>query len=164
MTAPELAGLLQARRSGAGWSAKCPAHNDRSPSLSIQEGDGGRTLLRCWAGCSLDSILKELNLSRRDLFSGPSPHPAHIAAMHAAKREREAQSRAERQTRLTAIRKAEKLQSIVNALGGKLVHNPENDSLVALFHQTCDLLHNAETAVDAFYEPMRRTAQDRRAA
>ena len=30
------------RRSGAGWSAKCPAHDDRKASLSVSEGTDGR--------------------------------------------------------------------------------------------------------------------------
>lgn len=33
-----------ARKSGEGWSAPCPAHEDRNPSLSIAEGDDGRAI------------------------------------------------------------------------------------------------------------------------
>ena len=40
-----------ARKSGKGWSAPCPAHEDRNPSLSISEGDDGRALLFCHRGC-----------------------------------------------------------------------------------------------------------------
>ena len=39
------------RKFGSGWIAKCPAHKDRSPSLSIKEGERG-VMLRCFAGCS----------------------------------------------------------------------------------------------------------------
>jgi hypothetical protein len=35
----------------------CPAHDDRAPSLSISEGDDGRTLLKCHAGCSTADIV-----------------------------------------------------------------------------------------------------------
>ena len=37
------------KRTGRGWQAKCPAHDDRSPSLSIREGELG-VLLHCFAG------------------------------------------------------------------------------------------------------------------
>ena len=41
----------QPKRSGKGWAARCPAHEDKSPSLSLSEGAEGRALLRCHAGC-----------------------------------------------------------------------------------------------------------------
>jgi hypothetical protein len=59
---------LNAKRSGQGWQAKCPAHNDREPSLSIKEGLDGRTLLHCHAGCSTDNVLRSLGVTHRDLF------------------------------------------------------------------------------------------------
>ena len=40
------------RRSGAGYSARCPAHDDAKPSLSVSEGDDGRVLIHCQAGCA----------------------------------------------------------------------------------------------------------------
>ena len=49
------------------WSAKCPAHADRNPSLSIREGERG-VLLRCWAGCSLAEICAALGVKVADLF------------------------------------------------------------------------------------------------
>lgn len=60
-----------AHRSGNGWIAKCPAHEDRIASLSIAEGNDGRTLLRCHAGCELSAILEAINLEPRDLFPEP---------------------------------------------------------------------------------------------
>lgn len=50
------------------WSARCPAHADKSPSLSIKESDSGALLLRCWAGCSLEAITAALGLRVADLF------------------------------------------------------------------------------------------------
>jgi len=55
-------------KSGRGWSAKCPAHDDRNPSLSVGVGADGRALLTCHAGCSLDAIVSALGLTQRDLF------------------------------------------------------------------------------------------------
>jgi hypothetical protein len=57
-TAADLARQLKAKRTSTGWIARCPAHEDRTPSLSISEGEGGRMLLRCHAGCTFDQIIK----------------------------------------------------------------------------------------------------------
>jgi hypothetical protein len=50
------------KRNGAGWQARCPAHDDRHASLAVAEGDDGRVLVRCHAGdgCSFESIVQEL--------------------------------------------------------------------------------------------------------
>lgn len=50
------------------WRARCPAHDDRRPSLSIREGDDGRVLLKCHAGCSTEEVLAALGLGWGDLF------------------------------------------------------------------------------------------------
>lgn len=61
MTQPEaIARALNARRSGRGWSARCPAHADRSPSLSIGSAPDGRLLLHCFVGCTFEDILEAL--------------------------------------------------------------------------------------------------------
>jgi DNA primase len=59
MTAREIAHHLRGRKSGTGWSAKCPAHEDRNPSLSIGEKDG-RILVHCHAGCDQDRVVDVL--------------------------------------------------------------------------------------------------------
>ena len=61
---PRLHGV---RRCGSGWIALCPAHRDRSPSLSIAER-GGRILLHCFAGCARAVILAGLGLTSGDLW------------------------------------------------------------------------------------------------
>jgi hypothetical protein len=160
MTAAAFADLVQAQRTGAGrWKARCPAHNDRSPSLSIREGDDGRVLVLCRAGCALDSILAALKLAKRDLFAGPPPSPAQTAAIQAAREARQQGARAERKARLGALDRAEKLQAVVNALGAKLARLPDGDAhdaeLTRLFHAASDRLHVAEMEADKFY-PMRR--------
>jgi hypothetical protein len=50
------------------WQACCPAHDDRTPSLSIALGDDERILLTCHAGCDVQSILQALHLELQDLF------------------------------------------------------------------------------------------------
>src|ERR1051326_4441914 len=59
---------LKVRRSTKGWTAQCPAHDDRTPSLSIGVGDDGRVLLKCFAGCSTLDVLSAVGIEPRDLF------------------------------------------------------------------------------------------------
>lgn len=65
--------LEQVKRCGSGWTALCPAHDDSSPSLSVAEGVDGRVLLKCHAGCELESITRHLDLNISDLFSPRRP-------------------------------------------------------------------------------------------
>jgi len=56
------------------WTARCPAHDDRHASLSVGQGDDGRVLLHCHAGCAVNDILAALGLGTSQLFSnGRSP-------------------------------------------------------------------------------------------
>jgi hypothetical protein len=55
-----------------GWTACCPAHNDENPSLSISEGDDGRVLLYCHAGCSFANVVDSLGLEQSDCFPNGS--------------------------------------------------------------------------------------------
>ncbi len=64
-----LARLGDYKKSAKGFTAKCPAHGDTTPSLSISEGADGKVLLHCHAGCSLEAILGALGLTAADLFS-----------------------------------------------------------------------------------------------
>lgn len=60
-----LENVKQTRR---GWQARCPAHADRSPSLTIQDGEEGRILVHCFAGCTPKEICSALHVHVRDLF------------------------------------------------------------------------------------------------
>lgn len=53
---------------GNRWMSKCPAHDDRSPSLSIRETHSGVVLIHCFAGCHSGDVLAAVNLRVRDLF------------------------------------------------------------------------------------------------
>lgn len=60
MTAAQVARALGgARRSGSGWVAKCPSHDDRTPSLSLTERDG-KLLVYCHAGCPQANVVDAL--------------------------------------------------------------------------------------------------------
>ena len=52
----------------------CPAHQDRSPSLSLSQGDDGRILLFCFAGCKIDDICSAIGLEVKDLFPRTDRH------------------------------------------------------------------------------------------
>lgn len=52
---------------GGGYIARCPAHEDRSPSLSVTEGDEG-ILVKCHAGCLTEAVVEALGLEMKDLF------------------------------------------------------------------------------------------------
>lgn len=57
------------RETGAGrWIARCPAHDDRHPSLSVRETADGTVLLKCWTGCGAADVVAAVGLELRDLF------------------------------------------------------------------------------------------------
>jgi hypothetical protein len=63
-----LARLAKVRKSGPNkWSACCPAHEDRSPSLAIKESDGV-ILLHCFAGCSPEDVCGSIGIEISELF------------------------------------------------------------------------------------------------
>lgn len=63
-----VARLEGVRATGRGYSARCPAHKDRSASLSIAEGRDGRALVKCFAGCEPLAIVRALGMELADLF------------------------------------------------------------------------------------------------
>lgn len=56
------------RKSGNGHVARCPAHKDRSASLSVCEGRDGRALVKCFAGCEVLAVVQAVGLEVADLF------------------------------------------------------------------------------------------------
>ena len=54
-------------RNGA-YTACCPAHGDKSPSLAIRELDDGRILMKCFANCSIQEIMGAIGMDIGDLF------------------------------------------------------------------------------------------------
>jgi hypothetical protein len=63
-----LARLKNVKTSGSDFLALCPAHDDKTPSLSIAEGGDGRVLLHCHAGCSTEAVIEACGLDYTDLF------------------------------------------------------------------------------------------------
>ena len=70
--------LDKVRKTGPGrWIACCPAHDDKSPSLSIRELEDGRVLLHCHCGCSPADVLAAVGLEFADLFPPDSRAIGH---------------------------------------------------------------------------------------
>ena len=73
--------LPNATKTATGWQARCPAHEDTSPSLSIGEGREG-ILLHCFAGCTTEAVCAALGIEARELFfksNGSQPARAVVA-------------------------------------------------------------------------------------
>lgn len=154
MTASDLAQILDARRAGAGkWQARCPAHSDRSPSLSIGEGKDGRILLHCFAGCTVREILAAQKLASRDLFAGPpqSRWQAQRAAQERALRDAEATAR--RVGRGALADRYRKLTILVEFVGDRLARLPENapgeNTMTRLFHEALSIQRDVQAKLEA---------------
>ena len=64
-----LSKLSRVKKTGADrWMACCPAHQDKTASLSIKDLPDGRVLLHCFAGCDPDSVLAAVGLTFSDLM------------------------------------------------------------------------------------------------
>lgn len=80
MTAEELTRRLDGvKRSATGWTARCPAHEDRQSSLSIGTGTDGRVLLHCFAGCTPEAICDRLGIKVGDLMPERRPQSRVVA-------------------------------------------------------------------------------------
>ena len=60
ISAEEIAQSLGGRKSGSGWIACCPAHEDRTASLSLGEAPDGKLLLNCFGPCSNAAVIDAL--------------------------------------------------------------------------------------------------------
>jgi hypothetical protein len=80
-----LSRLSKVRGRNGSWVACCPAHEDRSPSLSVKELGDGRILIKCFGGCGTDVILRVMGLTFSDLFAEPlATHMRPVRAFSAA--------------------------------------------------------------------------------
>lgn len=150
MKTPLVAEFLNARSAGRGrFSALCPAHPDRSPSLAISEGTNGCTLLKCWAGCSLDAILAAAGLKLSDLFANTDPISRD--AWQVLQRRR-VTAEAWQQAYVTVTREAfdqeRQAWQQVNSLGAELARLSDSDptaiEITERFHAACGDFAKAE--------------------
>jgi putative DNA primase/helicase len=84
VTAAETAAALGGHRAGRWWSCRCPAHDDRTPSLSLRDGDRG-LIVRCWAGCDPRDVLAALR--RLGLIAGRAEYQRPPAPTGSDKRD-----------------------------------------------------------------------------
>ena len=92
MNAGSFAELLDARRCGPGrWMARCPPHQDRTPSLQIAQGDKD-VLLHCWTGCSIEEVCTALGLRLHDLFDDRDLSPAERRGASQERQERDVET------------------------------------------------------------------------
>ena len=93
-----LSRLNKVRQSGGEWTALCPAHDDKNPSLGIKEADDGTLLIKCHTGCATRDILAAVGLGLPDLYpehlrkgrkgTGGQPDPEAEKRIAQAKAER----------------------------------------------------------------------------
>ncbi len=90
------------------WISRCPAHHDKTPSLSIGIGGGGQVLLYCFAGCELDDIVASLGLDVSSLCpdkgKDASPEERRLRKLEAEQKKMQREIR-EHSDRLAAIEK-----------------------------------------------------------
>lgn len=153
MTATELINnLLQARPVGDGrWMARCPAHNDRSPSLSIRTGrDGRRVLLRCWAGCRTECVLEKLGLNWKDICGEPITDAQAREAM-ADRRKRRTRVQLQRSADRAACDRIRRLDAVADELVSRLVRTPDHDpachAMARLLDETLNQLRRIDMEV-----------------
>jgi len=60
MTAETIAKALGGRKTGSGWTVRCPAHDDRTPSLSVRDADDNKVPVHCHAGCDHECVIAML--------------------------------------------------------------------------------------------------------
>lgn len=80
-----LSSLHGVRKTGPhSWIARCCAHEDKSPSLTIK-ATPETILLHCFAGCDTESILGAIGMSFDDLYPdhGREVKPGRISAADA---------------------------------------------------------------------------------
>jgi len=149
MSAQEFARLVRARKVGRGkWIAKCPAHPDKHPSLSIGEGKRAAIVFKCMShGCTANEILRAMGLKWRDIL-GESGMDREMIRQLEAERERQRareQSFKEYRTFLSwkALDKIQFWHRKSQVLGRSLAKWPEQDKLAKQFHHALDMERRA---------------------
>lgn len=153
MMTEEVARHLHARPAGPDkWLARCPAHDDRSPSLSIRPGRDGRTLVHCFAGCSFSDIVAAAGLRPRDL----SGRAATASARPCASRQAGPECNQVNDEKLHDDRR--RLKRVVDALAARLKRTADGISeegpVYALYREALGRLLKVE-------EDISRRANDR---
>lgn len=60
--------LEKVRKTPSGWLACCPAHDDKTPSLTVGIAKSGGLLLHCFGGCDIESVVGSVGMTLADLM------------------------------------------------------------------------------------------------
>lgn len=95
------------------WIAQCPAHDDGTPSLYIDEGESGNVLIKCWAGCGATDVINAVGVHITSLFpdddydsrarrqkKDADYHEFHLQISENRRKNGEKQSKADKQSEL----------------------------------------------------------------
>ena len=70
-----------AKQHGEWWSGRCPAHDDKNPSLSWKDGENEKpVIIKCHAGCSRNAILASLGMEdhpQKEVLPSKKPNVAY---------------------------------------------------------------------------------------
>ena len=112
----QLAAALGGRlKPGGGWMCHCPAHDDRNPSLSIDRGDNGSIVLKCFSGCSQEAVLDALRL--RGLWhTGPTGQPLTKAELKKIRQKEQQRQEKDRQRHADAAALAQAIWKAAKAV------------------------------------------------
>lgn len=154
MTVADFVDLLEkVRRRGRGWVALCPAHEDRTPSLSVAEGDDGRILVRCFAGCTVDKITASIGLRVADLFPGPAIDWSRFVPRTPEERQAAERRRLRRQVRALERERSIALRVLYRAsLLVAIAYSDDPDAVLDRLWQgaVADVEREASAAADAY--------------
>lgn len=152
MTVDQILNLVgPVRKGGRGWMAKCPAHQDRRPSLSISEGED-KVLLHCFAGCEIQAICGAIGIEVRELFSGNVSHEEWLRLQQARRvKQQEEQKRQIEQGRVIAVRReAEALLGACHGQDSSQWEDAKLDRVMNAVGQALEFLREEDQ--DFFYE------------
>jgi hypothetical protein len=141
--ASDIVSLFHARRTGPGrWMARCPAHEDRAPSLCIAKGRDGRVLLHCFAGCRTEDLLAAVGLRMRDLFTSPSLSPAQLVLVARNRSERDRAMHRLHKLHASGCDCLHKMDDTIQRLAARLMRAPpeyaDGHILARLLHSLFD--------------------------
>jgi len=114
-----LSRLPEAKRSGNGYSPRCPAHDDQQPSLPIAEGENGGALVHCHAGCAPEDIVAAIDLDMADLMPSDTNGTHASAKLHGRKDKRPCQREKSHNRQPRAFCTAEAARSELECRYGK---------------------------------------------
>jgi putative DNA primase/helicase len=130
MTAETIARALGGRNVGQGWTARCPAHDDRTPSLSIRDSDEDKVLVHCHAGCDQRDVIAALK--EQGLWADHGPRSLSQAARRMPVKRQQDQDGARRSEAALAVWQSAKLVKgtlVETYLALRSIHLPPPNAL-----------------------------------